>query len=178
MRAVNGPCTGSPCTVLSVRARYRLVKTPPVSPCLQRKPSCSLLTCSPWHSTFMHTCTIYVCTLHAASALISALCVSSKAFVMLNGYVSESLTAGHPRRSSPRVKSHNTHQHSNPTCHQHSNPWLAQQRPSRVMARVHATNATQYASQAGRAALLHRQHLHQRGQAAPAPGRPVIRKNW
>ena len=93
MRAVNGPSTGSPCTTLIVRARYRLAKTPSVSPCLQRKPSCSLLTCSPRHSTFMHTCTMYVCTLHAASALNSALCVSSKAYVMLTGYISESLTA-------------------------------------------------------------------------------------
>ena len=92
MRAVNGPCTSSPCTVLSVRARNRLAKTPPISPCLQRKPSCTPLTYS--HSIFMHTCTIYVCTLHTASALNSALCVSSGAYVMYNLYVSESLTAG------------------------------------------------------------------------------------
>ena len=92
MRAVNGPCTGSPCTVLSVRARYRL---PNNTTCFTMPSAKAVLLPADLlrHSPFMHTCTIYVCTLHAASALNSALCVSSKAYVMGNGYVSESLAA-------------------------------------------------------------------------------------
>jgi len=62
-----------------------------------RMPSYSALTCSPGHSTFMHACTMYLCTLHAATALNSALFVSSKACGVCNGYVRESLTAMKPK---------------------------------------------------------------------------------
>ena len=45
----------------------------------------------------MHACTMYLCTLHAATALDSALFVSSKACGVCNGYVRESLTAMKPK---------------------------------------------------------------------------------
>ena len=68
-------------------------------------------------------------------------------------------STGHHRKSSPRVNSHNARQHRN--------PWAAPHRPIRVVARVLSANAIRCASQAGRAALLHRHHPHHRGHAAP-----------
>ena len=99
MRAVNGPCTSSPCTVLHRSERASTLQTRKNTTYFPM-PSAKALVHPPdllaWHSIFMHTCTIYVCTLHAASALNSALCVSSRAYVMYNVYVGESLTAPQP----------------------------------------------------------------------------------
>ena len=74
---------------------------------------------------------------------------------------------GHDRKRSTRVKSHNNNQLRNPARQKHSNPLPAPHRHSRVNANVLSANSTQCAPQAGRTALLHRHHPHQRGHAAP-----------